>query len=237
MQCIIVEDEYPSREELKYFINQYSTIEIVKEFHESLSALKFLENHHVDIIFLDINMPNLDGMSFAKVVNKFERRPAIVFITAYKDYAVEAFEIDAFDYILKPYSEERMINTLKKLENIETKDCEKPCKCEKIILWKCDKMMVVNPEDIYYCEARERETVVYTKDEKYVTNTNISHFLEKLPQNQFFRSHRSYIININKIQEIIPWFNNTYNIKLEDIEAEVPVSRNNMKEFRKIMGI
>ncbi|WZL74318.1 LytTR family DNA-binding domain-containing protein [Clostridiaceae bacterium 35-E11] len=237
MQCIIVEDEYPSREELKYFINKYSAIEILKEFEESLSALKFLENNNIDVIFLDINMPNLDGMSFAKVVNKFERRPIIVFITAYKDYAVEAFEINAFDYILKPYSEERMINTLKKLENSEERYCEKTHKCEKIILWKCDKMMVVDPEDIYYCEARERETLVYTEDEQYVANMNISNFFHKLPQEHFFRSHRSYIININKIQEIIPWFNNTYNIKLENIEAEVPVSRNNIKEFRRIMGI
>lgn len=237
MRCIIVEDEYPSREELKFFIHEYSSIEILNEFEDSLEALKFLEKNSVDIIFLDINMPNLDGMSLGKIVSRFEEKPKIVFITAYKEYAVEAFEVDAFDYILKPYSEERIIYTLKKLENSERSDSKEMSKCPKIILWQGEKMIVMEPEDIYYCEASERDTIVYTKDEKYIARINISNFLEKLPPDKFFRSHRSYILNIDKIQEIIPWFNNTYNIKLQDMEGEIPVSRNNIKKFRRIMGI
>ncbi|QXM07087.1 LytR/AlgR family response regulator transcription factor [Crassaminicella indica] len=234
MKCIIVEDEYPSREELKYFIKEYSAIEIVEEFEDALSALKFLEKNNVDVIFLDINMPNLDGMTFSKLVAKFKERPKIVFITAYKEYAVEAFEVHAFDYILKPYSKERMIHLLKKLEDQEE---NRGYKRDKIILCKNEKMIVVDWMDIYYCEAHERETIVYTKDEKYIAKMNISQFLEKIPKDKFYRSHRSYILNLDKIQEIIPWFNNTYNVKLEDLDAIIPVSRNKIKEFRKIMGI
>ncbi|MBF8982789.1 response regulator transcription factor [Lutibacter sp. B2] len=237
MKSIIVEDEYPAREELKYFIQKYSSIEIENEFDTALAALKFLENHHVDIIFLDINMPNFDGVSFAKVVSKFEKKPKIIFITAHKDHAIEAFEIGAFDYILKPYSEERMIHTLKRLQKREEKNEGGKLDIKKIILYKEEKMIVIDPTKIYYCEAKERETMVYTEEEEYISKMNISHFLEKLPGNIFFRSHRSYIINIDKIQEIIPWFNNTYNVKLQNMKVEIPVSRNNVKTFRTMMDM
>jgi two-component system LytT family response regulator len=174
-------------------------------------------------------------MTFSKLIAKFKEQPKIVFITAYKEYAVEAFEVYASDYILKPYSKERMIHALKKLEDQEEMDIG--CKRDKIILCKNEKMIVIDWMDIYYCEAHERETIVYTKDEKYIAKMNISHFLEKLPKSKFFRSHRSYILNLDKIQEIVPWFNNTYNVKLEDLDTAIPVSRNKIKEFRRIMGI
>ncbi|SHK21936.1 LytR/AlgR family response regulator transcription factor [Tepidibacter formicigenes] len=236
MNCIIVDDESPSREELKYFINSFSSINILNEFDNGVDVLKYIEENNVDIIFLDINMPNLDGVSLGKIISKFENKPKIVFITAYKEHAIEAFEIEAFDYILKPYSEDRIVTTLKKLEKLEFND-EKKCRCDRITLWKGEKMIVINIEDIYYCMANERETLVYTKEEEYIVNMSISEFFNKLPKENFFRSHRSYILNMNKIKEIIPWFNNTYNIKLEDLDIEIPVSRKNIKEFKHIMGI
>lgn len=237
MNCIIVEDEYPAREELRYFIENFSSIEILKEFDDSLKALKFLEKNKVDLIFLDINIPNLDGMSLGKIINRFENKPMIVFITAYKEYALDAFEIQAFDYILKPYSEERIINTLKRIEE-QNKEKEKvDIIKDKITLWKNGKMIVINVKDIYYCETKERDTIVYTKNGEYIATMSISSFYKELPKEMFFRSHRSYIINIDKIEEIIPWFNNTYNVKLKDLNVEIPVSRSNIKEFRRIMRI
>ncbi len=241
LKCIIVDDEYPSREELKYFIENYSDIHIVKEFDDSLDALKFIEKNKVDLIFLDINMPNLDGMCLGKIANKFEKKPIIVFITAYKEYAVEAFEIEAVDYILKPYSENRIINTIKRIEKsfyenkIPSKE-ERLLK-DRITLWKNDKMKVINIDDICCCKIKERETIIYTGSEKYIANMSISSFYNRLPEERFFRSHRSYIVNIDKIEEIIPWFNNTYNVKLKGLNMQIPVSRSNIKEFRKIMRI
>lgn len=241
LRCIIVDDEYPSREELKYFINNYSDIEIIKEFDDSLAALKFLEKNKVDLIFLDINMPNLDGMCLGKIVNRFEEKPSIVFITAHKEYAIEAFEVEAVDYILKPYSEERIINAIKRIEKNyrENKipEIEKVHLKDKITLWNDDKMKVVDIEEISYCEVKERETIVYTKNRKYIASMSISSFYDKLPKEKFFRSHRSFIVNIDEIVEIIPWFNNTYNVKLKGLDVQVPVSRSNIKEFRKIMRI
>ena len=119
MNCIIVEDEFPAREELKYFIKNYSDIKIINEFDNGLDVLKFIQKNIIDIIFLDINIPMLDGMLLAKTIDKFKFKPKIVFITAYKEHAVEAFELEAFDYVLKPYSDQRIINTLNKLKDSE----------------------------------------------------------------------------------------------------------------------
>jgi len=240
MRAIIVEDAVLAREELKYFIKNYSSIDIVDEFEDGIEVLKFMQENVVDVIFLDINIPLLDGVLLAKSISKFAKKPHIVFITAYKEHAAEAFEIEAFDYILKPYSETRIISMLKKLEMSYGQQKEVPKKgsiTDKINLWKNDKIIVVDMNDIYYCIAKERVTYVYTKKEEYSVNLSITEFYNNLTKDKFFRCHRSYIVNITKIKEIIPWFNNTYNLKLQDIDYEVPVSRSNLKEFKQLMNI
>ncbi|MDZ7543100.1 response regulator, partial [Clostridium perfringens] len=169
----------------------------------------------------DINIPSLDGVLLAKNISNFSKRPYIVFITAYKEHAVEAFEIEAFDYILKPYHESRIISMLKKLESSyiqEKHNLHKNSIPNKMNLWKNEKIRVVDLDDIYYCVAKERITHVFTKDEEYSVGVSITEFYNSLPKDKFFRSHRSYIVNINKIREIIPWFNNTYNLRLQDID-------------------
>ncbi|MCY6354570.1 LytR/AlgR family response regulator transcription factor [Clostridium sp. ZS2-4] len=234
MNCIVIDDEYPAREELKYFINELSNIRIEAEFEDSIKALEYIEKNKPDIIFLDINMPKLDGMALGRIINSFEKKIIIVFITAYKEYAVNAFEIEAFDYILKPYSEERIVNTLRRLEKTEFVD---KCINNKITLKNNNKLRVISICDICYCEASERETVIHTSEEKFIENCSISEFYKKLPKNNFFKSHRSYIVNLEKIVEIIPWFNNTYMVKLQEVDEEIPVSRNNINDFKHIMGI
>lgn len=234
MNCIIVDDEYPAREELKYFINEFSNMKMAAEFEDSIKALEYIEQNKPDIVFLDINMPKLDGMVLGKIINNFEKKVIIVFITAYKEHAVNAFEIEAFDYILKPYSEERIVNTLRRLEKIQFVD---KCINNKITLKKNNKLRVISICDICYCEARERETIIYTSKEKFIENCSISEFYKRLPKNNFFRSHRSYIVNLEKIVEIIPWFNNTYMVKIQGIDEEIPVSRNNINDFKHLMGI
>ncbi|PNR98158.1 LytTR family transcriptional regulator [Petrotoga mexicana DSM 14811] len=234
MNCIIVEDEYPAREELKYFINKFSDISILEEFDNSLDALDFLKSNLTDVIFLDINMPGVNGISMAKITKKLRNSPKFVFITAYPEYAVDAFEIEAFDYILKPYSEERIISTLKKLER-NSEDEERSN--GKVALKDGGKIVLKNKNDIYFCKANGKDTLVYTKDQVYKTNIGISEYLKILNDSNFLRTHKSYIVNINKIKEIIPWFNNTYNIKFEDIKEEAYVSKNFIKNFKNKLSI
>lgn len=240
MQCIVVDDEFPSREELKYFLGRYEEIEVAGEFDDPLKALEFLQENTVDVVFLDINMPNLNGMALGKIISKFQNVPKIVFITAYDSYAVDAFGIHAFDYIMKPYSEERITDTLGRLldRGGNIRDDEKEAyQKNKLTLWKGDKMCVLPLEEISYCEACERETKIFTPTDIYISKLKISDLEERLPKDKFYRSHRSFIVNLDQIMEIIPWFNATYNLRLKDIEERIPVSRSKVKEFKGIMGI
>ncbi|MDF2532189.1 MAG: response regulator transcription factor [Clostridia bacterium] len=233
MNCIIIDDEYPSIQELSYFISNFSTIKILDTFDDSIKALEYVQKNTVDVIFLDINMPKLNGLALSRVINTLNTKPILVFISAYSEYAIEAFEVAAFDYILKPYSENRIVDTLKRLESCTAAKCSN----NKITLLKNNKLFVVNIHDICYCEANEHEVFIYTKDDQYKISSSISDFYKKLPQRSFFRCHRSYIVNIDKIIEIIPWFNNTYMLKLQGLTSEIPVSRQNIILFKQIMGI
>lgn len=233
MNCIVIDDEYPAIEELSYFITNFSQIKILEKFDDSLKALSYIQNNAIDVIFLDINMPKLDGITLSRVVNTLGSRPLLVFISAYREHALEAFQVAAFDYILKPYSEERIVETLNRLESCEDIKCNN----NKISLWKNDKIYVVNIDEIYYCQSDEREVYIYTQKEQYTITSTISGFHKRLPQKGFFRCHRSYVVNLDKITEIIPWFNSTYVLKLQGVEAEIPVSRQNIAQFKQLMGI
>jgi len=243
VKAIIVEDEFLAQQELSWLIRQHSQLTIEATFDDGLDVLKYLQTHQVDVIFLDINIPSLDGMLLAQNISKFAQKPLIVFITAYKEHAVDAFELEAFDYILKPYHEMRIITMLRKVENT-LHQAYQPGNQEtvrhgvhSVNLVKDERIIVTDIDDIYYVEAHEKMTFVYTRREEYVMSVNITEFCGRLPEEQFFRCHRSYCVNLNKIREIEPWFNNTYMLKLRDLEFQVPVSRSKVKEFRQLMRL
>ena len=238
LTCVIVEDEFPAREELKYFLTKHKEISLEKEFENPIDSLKYLQENKVDIIFLDINMPELDGMSLGKILTKLNPNIKIIFITAYRDYAAEAFEIKAFDYLLKPYSEKRITEVLNNLtmikDNSPTKEVEK---INKVTVFLDEKMVVLSLDEIYYIEVSEKESLVYTQNEIYTSKLKISKWEEILPKNKFYRTHRAYIVNLDKIKEVEPWFNRTFVLKIQDLKFKVPVSRNNIKEFKELLSI
>jgi len=243
LKVIIVEDEILAQQELSWLIKAHSQMEIVATFDDGLDVLKYLQHNKVDALFLDINIPSLDGVLLAQNISQFAHKPFIVFITAWKEHAVEAFELEAFDYILKPYQESRIITMLQKLEaawqqqsgtggsTVATREND------TINLIKDERIIVTSIHDIYYAEAHEKMTFVYTRRESYVMPMNITEFCSKLPAAHFFRCHRSYCVNLNKIREIEPWFNNTYILRLRDLDFQVPVSRSKVKEFRQLMHL
>jgi two-component system LytT family response regulator len=243
VKVIIVEDEILAQQELSWLIKAHSQMEIVATFDDGLDVLKYLQHNKVDALFLDINIPSLDGVLLAQNISQFAHKPFIVFITAWKEHAVEAFELEAFDYILKPYQESRIITMLQKLEaawqqqsgtsggTVATREND------TINLIKDERIIVTSIHDIYYAEAHEKMTFVYTRRESYVMPMNITEFCSKLPAAHFFRCHRSYCVNLNKIREIEPWFNNTYILRLRDLDFQVPVSRSKVKEFRQLMHL
>ncbi len=244
MKVIIVEDEVLAQQELTWLIKEHSQMEIVGTFDDGLDVLKFLQHNKVDAIFLDINIPSLDGVLLAQNISQFAHKPFIVFITAWKEHAVEAFELEAFDYILKPYQESRIVTMLQKLENSwqhqsgSNSNAANPQReNDTINLVRDEKIFVTSIHDIYYAEAHEKMTFVYTRHESWVMSMNITEFCSKLPAAHFFRCHRSYCVNLNKIREIEPWFNNTYILRLRDLDFQVPVSRSKVKEFRQLMHL
>ncbi|WP_417642076.1 LytR/AlgR family response regulator transcription factor [Enterobacter kobei] len=243
MKVIIVEDEILAQQELSWLINEHSQMEIVGTFDDGLDVLKFLQHNKVDALFLDINIPSLDGVLLAQNISQFAHKPFIVFITAWKEHAVEAFELEAFDYILKPYQESRIINMLQKLETAFQQQsgtgASSPAVRENdtINLIKDERIIVTSIHDIYYAEAHEKMTFVYTRRDEFVMPMNITEFCSKLPAAHFFRCHRSYCVNLDKIREIEPWFNNTYILRLRDLDFQVPVSRSKVKEFRQLMHL
>jgi len=241
VKAIIVEDEFLAQQELSWMIQQHSQISVEACFDDGLEVLKYLQNHRVDVIFLDINIPSLDGMLLAQNINQFAHKPLIVFITAWKEHAVEAFELDAFDYILKPYHESRIMTMLQKLEASAQQQLQPQNAAvnsqQTVNLVKDERIIVTDVNEIYYVEAHEKLTFVYTRREAYVMSMVISEFCSRLPEQQFFRCHRSYCVNLSKIREIEPWFNNTYLVKLRDLDAQVPVSRSKVKAFRQLMRL
>ncbi|WP_410014148.1 LytR/AlgR family response regulator transcription factor [Sodalis sp. C49] len=244
MKAIIVEDEFLAQEELRYLIHKHSGLTIEATFDDGLDVLRYLQHHEVDVIFLDINIPSLDGVLLAQNISKFSHKPEIVFITAYKEHAVEAFELEAFDYILKPYQESRIITMLQKLE-AQHQAAPAPAagaapgrrNQHAINLIKDERIIVTDISNIYYAAAQEKVTLVYTRREEFVMPMAITEFCGRLPEEFFFRCHRSYVVNLGKIREIVPWFNNTYLLRLSDLDFEVPVSRSKVRAFRQLMRL
>ncbi|KRQ87157.1 Transcriptional regulatory protein YpdB [Caloramator mitchellensis] len=252
IRCIIVEDEIPAILELKYILQEYECMDIIKEFYDGKSALDWMIKNDIDVIFLDINMPNMGGLDLAKEILKLEKDIHLVFITAHEDFALNAFELGAIDYILKPYNEKRIEKTIlrikehvfdrKKSESDVARKIEKiiskinmPAKVKKIACEYKGKTLLVDLEDIYYCFIEDEETYVKTKDISYLTNYNLNELEEKTG---FFRIHRSFIVNLNKIKEIYPWFNGTYKITMDDIQkSELQVSRSRVKELKEALNI
>lgn len=239
LKYIIIEDEMPAREELKYFLKKWEELILEKEFNSPLEALSYFQNENdVDIVFLDINMPGIDGVSLAKLLIKLKSSVRVIFVTAYEEHAVDAFEIKAYDYILKPYSEERIDKVILDLISKEKSDLPKEnILINKIAVYDGDKLRVIFVDEIFFIEVIGKECVVHTGNKIYKSKLKLSKFEEILPTEKFYRCHRSYIVNLNKIVEIDAWFNGSYYIKLEDLKEKIPVSRGNMKKLKEIFII
>ena len=249
VKCIIVDDEKPARDEIKHYINKNTHYSILSDFDNGLSALEFLKNNAIDIVFLDITMTELDGIETAKkIVNSpLKNIPHIVFVTAYDEYAVKAFELNAIDYILKPINEARFNKCIKRINteiNHENSQKERIQSLSSnkyedgiISLSKDGAVFPIKLNQIKLIYIEDRTLVIETTKGKFLLNTSMNDFSNNLSKKDFFRAHRSYIININFIEKIIPWFNSTYKVKILDIDLEVPISRYKTNEFKKIMSI
>ncbi|AKL96923.1 sensory transduction protein LytT [Clostridium aceticum] len=236
LKALLVDDEAPAREELKYLLSRNKDVEIIKDVDNLEDAIIALNTHQIDIIFLDIQINNDNGIEFAEIIKS--REVAIIFATAYDQYAVEAFSLNAVDYLLKPFSQERVNQSVNKAIKRITEDNKPKRVLKKFTFWKGDKMVVVAPEDILYLTVDDRKVIVETTKGTLTDAGPLLTTYEKLDPSLFIRTHRSYIVNLEKIEEIIPWFNNTYILKMIGLkDKEIPVSRSYLQEFKKVIGV
>ncbi len=252
LRTIIVDDETPAREELHFLISSYPEIKLVGEAASGTEAVRLAESLLPDVIFLDIKMWDLNGFETAKSIFEKGINPFIVFATAYDEYAIKAFEINAVDYILKPFSKKRLDKTVSRIidlfksnENhfemykfIEYVETMNKSQNIKIPVWKNNRIYLLNPSDINYFEAVEKGSKVMASQGEYETNCCLSELEDKLKDYNFFRAHKSFLVNMDKVIEIVPWFNGTYILSLKDYEKnEVPVSRRCAKKLREHLEI
>ncbi|ATW27018.1 LytR/AlgR family response regulator transcription factor [Candidatus Formimonas warabiya] len=260
LKTLIVDDEYPARQELRYLLEQFPDIEVVGEAAGATEALKLIQALEYDILFLDINLPGINGLELAASLLKLPRSPQVIFITAYDNYAVDAFDVNAVDYIMKPIAKQRLKKAIDKVHGKLKKEEEEPERKDpsgdkgnpesyaisgergelmssRIIAESGEKAILVDVKDIYFAYTEGEKVFVKTFGERMHTRFTLKELEIKLGKKNFFRAHRSFIVNLDKVKEILPFFKGTCLLVLEDKErSEIPVSRNQAKILRKILG-
>ena len=193
IRCIIIDDEPSSQNVLKSFVDKIDYLDVLQVCNNALEALDFLRNNTVDLLFLDINMPHLSGVSFYK---SLKNPPKVIFTTAYSEYALEGFEVEAIDYLLKPFSFERFVKAISKVKALNDD------KIDYILLKSDKKLHQIKTDDIYFIEGLGDYIKVHLKNSYLVTYKSLTKMNELLPKSDFIQVHKSFIINKNKLDYI-----------------------------------
>jgi DNA-binding LytR/AlgR family response regulator len=234
VRVLIVDDEQPAREELAFMLGEIPGIEVMGEASTGMEAVKKGKELKPDLMFLDIQLPDLTGLQVAELINQFDFPIKIVFLTAYDRFAIEAFKLRAFHYLLKPYDTEDLIEVCNVyLNSLKDKPLNISETKTKLAIETDNGVVYLLPKDIYFIEKQGREAIIHTKTEKFKALFTLNELLEKLKRFSFFRTHKSYLVNLEHIKELRAWFSGSYNLIMNDqAQSEVPVSRNYVKELR-----
>ncbi|MGK9045645.1 response regulator transcription factor LytR [Mammaliicoccus vitulinus] len=239
MHALIVDDEPLARNELKYLLNQIGSFSQIEEAENIEETLEQLLSHEFDVIFLDINLMEESGLDLAKKINKMKHVPHIIFATAHDTYAVQAFELEATDYILKPFEKARIEQAIKKVTSSESHQLNetKLVNQDEVLPIEIeDRIYVLNLDDIIAVSVNQGVTTINTVETEYETNEPLSYYEKKLNQSKFIRIHRASIINKKHIQSVEHWFNSTYQVTLTG-NIKLQVSRSYMKPFKSEIGL
>jgi two-component system LytT family response regulator len=207
LRCIIVDDESGAVEILTRYVHRTRELELVGSFRDSIEALNFLAEHDVDLVFLDIDMPNLDGMRLSGVIRNKETQ--VIFCTAYSEYAVESYEKEALDYLLKPIAYERFYQAVKRAHKArsempepESPGQEKNGRPDRLFIKSGARIHQVDSRKLLYMEKKEHYVVFHSLEGQLISRMNMRDLLSALPSENFVRVHRSFVINIYKIDSI-----------------------------------
>ena len=251
IKVLVVDDEAPAREEIVFLLQNIPDVEVAAQASSGTEALKLFLVHEPKIVFLDIQMPKIDGFAVARsILDLPGKKPAIIFTTAFEQYAVRAFEVCAIDYLMKPIAEKRLVEAVLRAksrldheENLDrkldalTSQLERSGKIQKVPVEKTGRTLLLDPSDISYATCVDKEVYVHTTSGEYLTRLTLQE-LEARLGSPFFRVHKGFIVNLEWVAEVIPWFQSSYYLVLRDPQgSKIPVGRHKVKEVRNLLGI
>jgi two-component system LytT family response regulator len=240
MRVVIVDDEFPSVEYLRAHLEEYPELEIEATFTDPAEALSYLIRNDCDLLFLDVEMPNISGLYIAEQVVHLHPQTNICFITAHSEGAVKAFELNAIDYIPKPFTAQRLEQCLRRIKErppVESESFEflsqgTDYSLNIICGYNAEDVVLINVQDIYYFETMQSTVFIHTKNQVYRGNKPLSFYEEKLKALYFFKTHKCFLVNLSKVDRFSPRINYTYDIFFKDIKDRIPLSRNNVKALK-----
>jgi two-component system response regulator LytT len=257
LSTVIVDDEQLARDELAFLLKSVDDIEIVATGKNGLEALNLIREHSPDLVFLDVQMPGLDGFGvIRKLAEKKQPIPQIIFATAFDQYAVKAFEVNAVDYLLKPFDKKRVAQAVQKARKSMQSTAAPPAaeridslvrmlesqqaQRNKVVLRAAGRLFLVDQKEICFATIEDGviTAVTHSGMEGQSNCRTLEELLDSLDPNLFWRAHRGYLVNINRIKEVVPWFKSSYQLRMDDKkQTEIPVSRSQTKRLRELFGL
>lgn len=241
IKVCIIEDEPEIRRLLRFIVEKQDGFQVISENGDFASAVSDFAKYRPDVAFVDIDLNGESGLECAKILTELNPKLKVIFATAHSEYMANAFEIYAFDYLVKPFDVERVIKTLSRIKGENMKEVEiedtvaEPEKySDKLMIKGKDQVAFVDKKEIIFIERSENMTNIVTRDENYKTSVSLGGIEEKLNPSEFMRCHKSYIINISKISKIEPYGRWTYIVKFKGIEDSALMTAQNYEEIKKI---
>jgi two-component system LytT family response regulator/two-component system response regulator LytT len=257
INTILVDDEKPAREELAFLLKAFPEINLLGQGKNGLEAVNLIKEHSPDLVFLDVQMPGLDGFGvLKKLVERKLKVPHVVFATAFDQYAVQAFDVNAVDYVLKPIDKARLakaihrakreidsaVSPAERLEQLVSqlaapKTSSTPL--NKILVKSQQRMLLVDAEDLIFASIEGGLISVTAREVEGSSNyRTLEELHEAVSSDSFWRPHRSYLVNIHHIKEVVPWFKSSFMIKMNDKkQSEIPVSRQQTRRLRELFNL
>lgn len=255
INALIIDDERPARDELAFLLKSFPEISIIAQGKNGLEAIALIKEHEPGLVFLDVQMPGLDGFGvIKKLVERKLRLPQIIFATAYDQYAVQAFEVNAVDYLLKPFDKTRLSRAIQRVKKLVEADASPVERLEnlvgqletsrlappvKLLVKSQARLLLVDSANMVYASIEDGTISIHTHDMEGTSNyRTIEELADSLDAESFWRPHRSFLVNIHHIREVVPWFKSSYLLKMNDKRSsEVPVSRAQTKRLRELLKL
>ncbi len=242
-RCLIVDDEAPAREELRFLLDDFDDVVVVGEATNADEALTLLRSIRYDIVLLDIRMPGGNGLDVVRALRDLEHRPSVIFTTAFPEHAVDAFDVAAADYLLKPFDAQRLRRALDRamargeLSDLDPASPDRSELLGRIPVQRGERTFLLDESEIVYAEAARGYSYLNLADDRVLVNFTLSD-LERRLSGHFFRAHRSYVVNLDRVKELVPDFKGALILVMDDRRrSQVEVSRRQAKELRRLLGL